>query len=112
MQVRHHSLYGKAYSSSVQRSKSSLLPDQALAFLHGRGVRWAQHASLDGSGTAGSWRVQDADSLVEGPRTLLRSVSSFVPEQVPRAAVSCAAVSDHDVVTHVLATCLLCESHT
>ena len=66
----------------MQRSKSSLLPDQALAFLHGRGVTWAQQASWDGSGAAGSWHVKDADHPVEGHGALLRSVSSFLPEQV------------------------------
>ena len=82
MQVRQHSLQARAYSSSMRHAKGCLLPDQALSLMPDRGG-WGRHtAGKHVLQTARSW---GAEGVVEpGPRTLLGSISSFAPEQVPR----------------------------
>jgi len=79
--VRQHSLQARAYSSSLQDEKGSLLPDQALSLMPDRG-RWGQHAGKHGLQTAGSCGGEGVAGA--GPRTLLGSISAFAPEQVLR----------------------------
>ena len=80
--MRQHSLLARAYSSSMQHEKGSLVPDQALSLMPDRG-RWGQHTGKQVLQTAGSWSAEGVGG--PGPRTLLGSISGFAPEQVPRA---------------------------
>ena len=79
MQVRQHSLQARAYSSSLQDEKGSLLPDQALSLMPDRG-RWGQHTGKHGLQAAGSCGGEGVGGPC--PRTLLGSISAFAPEQV------------------------------